>query len=156
MVLGSPNLCQGSTWMMSGPTLKIKVIEQRSRLRGQKCFSRHSAWTNLDQCLSMQIDLSSMHSNRTMYIARVHRPPMNKFACKLHGYIVYFKYNAIEWAADQQLVWGMNHLLKSHMCCLSRGHRPISHIWGSNNRFHIIFTFIVWVFINKIISQSEY
>ncbi len=25
-----------------------------------------------------------------MCIAKVHWPPMNKFACKLHGYIVYF------------------------------------------------------------------
>ena len=40
IVLRSPNLGQGSTWMMSGSTLKIKVIGQRSRSRGQKrrCF----------------------------------------------------------------------------------------------------------------------
>ncbi len=25
-----------------------------------------------------------------MYMTKVHLPPMNKFACKLHGYIVYF------------------------------------------------------------------
>ncbi len=36
IVLRSFNLGQGSTWMMSGSTLKIKVIGQRSRSRGQK------------------------------------------------------------------------------------------------------------------------
>ncbi len=37
-VAGSPNSGQGSTWIMSGSTLKIKVIGQRSRSRGQKTF----------------------------------------------------------------------------------------------------------------------
>ncbi len=31
MALGSPNLGQGSTWMMSWSTLKIKVIGQKPR-----------------------------------------------------------------------------------------------------------------------------
>ncbi len=30
-----------------------------------------------------------MHSDRTMHITKSALAPMNKFACKLHGYIVY-------------------------------------------------------------------
>ncbi len=30
-----------------------------------------------------------------MSIPKVHWPPMNKFACKLHGYIVYFLYKCL-------------------------------------------------------------
>ncbi len=39
MILGPRNSVQGYTWMMSGSTLNIKVIGQRSRSGGQKtCF----------------------------------------------------------------------------------------------------------------------
>ncbi len=65
MVLGPPNLGQGSTLMMSWLTLKIKVIGQMSRSRGQKTFLfQHSAKAKLDRCLSMQIEPSVQHAFR--------------------------------------------------------------------------------------------
>ncbi len=59
-----PRLGQGSTWMMSGTTLKIKLIGQRSRSQDKKSFSQHSTGANLGQCLSMQIEPSVHHGFR--------------------------------------------------------------------------------------------
>ncbi len=54
MGLGSPNLGQGSTLMMPGSTLKIKVIGQRSRVTRSKTVSAETLpgliWINAYPC----------------------------------------------------------------------------------------------------------
>ena len=95
MVLGSPNWGQGGD--LDDALVDLENQGHRSNVkvtRSKNVFSQHFAWANLDQCLSMQIEPYVQHAFRknhtVLSIAMVHWPPMNKFAYKLHGYIVYF------------------------------------------------------------------
>ncbi len=44
-------------------------------------------------------------------MAKVHLPPMNKFACKLHGYIVYFILNTV-FTCTVLVLWSQNYTRK--------------------------------------------
>ena len=65
---------------------QIRPVQSKAFLVSLFIFSSNY----LDRSELIRVELVSMNPDRTMYIARVHWPPMNKFVCKIHGYIVYF------------------------------------------------------------------